>query len=244
MERHNMNQAGRGSDLIEPVVARSGVMLEAARHHGRYDFRCFRMGDVIRELDQRFDNRVARMLRRNWRVRFQNRPIAAAVQLGVASMEELLSLLRWEDAVADNLVVNTGLDEYLTRLWKASGYTAQHYLGLIDGTTPSIAAADTMASHAGWTEFTEYQPQSSDQRHDLTAALGSVSSQSLTTSAPLEFVVTSDGLDVNGAFSTTGDSLGGAAGTLITAGTFSQGNKAVDTDDVLSVDVTFTQAAA
>lgn len=244
MEGSKMNQGGVGGARVQSVAARGAGLVELAGHHGRYDFACFRMGDVIRELDQHFNNRVARMLRQDWRKRFNLRPIAAAIELGVLSLEELLSLERWRDAVADNLVVNTGLDAYLSSQWKASGLTAQHYLGLIDGTTPTIAAGDTMASHAGWSEFTEYQPQSSDQRHDLTAALGAVSAQSVTTSSPLEFIVTDDTLDVNGAFSTTGDSLGGAAGTLITAGTFTQGNKSVDTDDVLSVDITFTQAAA
>ena len=38
-----------------------------------------------------------------------------------------------------------------------NSYTAAFYLGLVDGaTTPTFAAADSAASHAGWTENTGY----------------------------------------------------------------------------------------
>lgn len=57
----------------------------------------------------------------------------------------------WEEKIFENLIVNVGLEELL-----ANGLTGTlQYIGLT-GTTPTPAAGDTMASHAGWTEFTGY----------------------------------------------------------------------------------------
>jgi hypothetical protein len=58
--------------------------------------------------------------------------------------------VKWEDK-GENLIVNTGLDFLLQNDIVASTL----YIGLTDA-TPTIAAADTMASHSGWTEVTAY----------------------------------------------------------------------------------------
>lgn len=239
----NLN-SGVSVDRPSGLVQRPVEIAEGAAVVGTYGIACYDARQVIRDLDRRFDGGVRRALRQSWRHRFAGRPLAAALALRVISVEELRSLLSWRDVVPANLLVNTGRNEYLERLWKASGYTAQHYLGLIDGPSPTIAAADTMASHAGWTEFTEYAEAVSTLRPNLTAALGSVASQSLTTSSPIEYLINDDGLDVNGAFTSTAGAKGGTTGTLITAGVFSQGNRTVNDGDTLAVDLTFTMASA
>ena len=64
--------------------------------------------------------------------------------------------LKWEDK-AKNLVVNVGLQDMNTKYFKGVTYTAAWYLGLVDNAGFSAyAAADTLASHTGWTEFTGY----------------------------------------------------------------------------------------
>lgn len=202
----------------------------AAMHAGRYRVRCYGMQDVVKDLDR---------FAPHWRSQYDS-PLKAALQLGALTRDDLPSLLKWTDYV-DNLLVDTGRDEYLTQLWKASAYTAQHYLGFVDGPTPSFAAGDTMVTHAGWTEFTEYAAAT---RPDLTANLGAVAAASLTTSTSISITVNADTLDCNGLFTTTNNVKGGTTGTLITAGTFTQGNKSVDTNDVLDADITFTMASA
>ena len=57
---------------------------------------------------------------------------------------------RWRDEFP-NLVVTEGLTELL-----ANGLLSLTNYIFLTGTTPSPAAGDTMASHAGWTEFTGY----------------------------------------------------------------------------------------
>jgi len=64
--------------------------------------------------------------------------------------------LRWEETFK-NLVVNVGKTDLLNKYFAGTAYTAAWYLGLVDGgTSPTYNAADTMASHAGWTENTGY----------------------------------------------------------------------------------------
>lgn len=144
--------------------------------------------------------------------------------------------LKWTD-VGFNTVVNTGLDDILDKYYKGSGYTALHYVGLTDG-TPTVAAADTMASHAGWAEVhTQY---SEADRQTLT--LGSVSSQSASNSASRASFTFTAGVTVGGSFVTTSNSKGTTTGTLIGVAAFSGGDRLLSTNDVLNVTVTVNAA--
>jgi len=146
--------------------------------------------------------------------------------------------LKWTEEVR-NLVVNEGLDDNLDKYLKGSAYTAAFYVGLTDG-TPSVAAGDTMASHAGWTEVTAY---SEGARQTLT--LGSVSSQSVDNSASkAAFSINADSTTIGGAFVSTNNTKGGTSGTLYGAGAFSGGDKSADSGDTLNVTVTLTASAA
>jgi len=210
-------------------------LLSGGIHAGLYDVTCHDVRDLLPLLSASDQGRD------QWRREHGDDILGAAIARKIVDLAEVRSLLRWRDQIK-NLLVNTGRDEYLTRLWKATAFTSAHFCGLIDGTTPTIAAADTMASHAGWVEFTEYSTTSGN-RPSLTSALGAVSAQSLSSSA-IQYLVNTNGLDCNGAFTATSSQLGASGGTLITGGTFTQGNKSVDAGDLLSVTMTFTMAAS
>ena len=106
--------------------------------------------------------------------------------------------LKWDDRFK-NLVVNTGLDDILDKYWKGSGYTAAFYVGLIDA-SPTIAAADTMASHAGWAELSAIYDEAG--RQALT--LGTVASQAVDNSASkAQFAINTDSQSIGGAFIST-----------------------------------------
>jgi hypothetical protein len=138
-----------------------------------------------------------------------------------------------------NLVVNTGLDDILDKYYKGSTYTAAHYCGLTDG-TPSFAAGDTMASHAGWAEVTAY-----DEAVRQTLTWGAVSGQSVDNSASKAvFTIDTNNTTIGGGFATTNSTKGGSTGTLVGGAAFTAGDKTLDDNDTLSVQVTATAAAS
>jgi len=136
-------------------------------------------------------------------------------------------------------VVNVGLDDALNEYFKGSAYTAAHYVGLTDG-TPTVAAADTMSSHAGWVEVTAY-----DEATRQTATWGTVSSQSVNNGANKAiFTISADATTIGGAFITTNDTKGGSTGILYGGGAFTAGDKTLADDDVLNVTVTASASAS
>lgn len=145
--------------------------------------------------------------------------------------------LRWVEEV-HNIVVNTGLDDVLTRYFKGSAYTAAHYVGITAG-SPTFAAGNTMASHAGWTENTGYAEST---RPALT--LGTVSGQSVNNSSNKAVFTLNADATVGGAFITTNNTKGGTTGTLYGGAAFSSGNRSALDGDTISVTVTLTAATA
>lgn len=145
---------------------------------------------------------------------------------------------KWRDYI-DNLVVNEGLDDSLDKHLKGSSYTAAWYVG-ITGSVPSPDPADTMSSHAGWTEVTAYDEAA---RPDLT--LGTVSGQSVDNSAnKATFTISTNGTTIGGAFVCSDSTKGGTTGILYGVGAFSAGDKTLDDGDTLQVTVTCTASAS
>lgn len=144
---------------------------------------------------------------------------------------------KWE-ATKDNIVTNVGLDDILDKYLKGSAYTAAFYVGLTDG-TPTVAAGDTMASHAGWVEVTAY---SESVRQTLT--LGTVASQSVSnTASKAAFSINADTTTVGGAFLCTVSTKGGTTGVLYSVVAFTAADKSLDSGDTLNVTVTCTSAS-
>jgi len=137
----------------------------------------------------------------------------------------------------DNLVVNEGLDDAIDKYFKGSSYNAAFYVGLTDG-TPTVAAGDTMAGHAGWAEVANY---SEGTRPSLT--LGSVASQSVDNSASKASFSVTASVTIGGCFVSTNSTKSGTSGTLYGGGAFSGGDKSADNGDTLNVTVTLTASA-
>jgi hypothetical protein len=146
--------------------------------------------------------------------------------------------LKWVEEFT-NLVVNAGLNDSLDKHLKGSSYTAAWYVGITAG-TPTFAAADTMSSHAGWTEVTAYT-----QANRPTLTLGTVASQSVDNSASkATFSINANGTVIGGAFVVSNNTKGGTTGTLYGGGAFAAGNKTLDNGDTLDVTVTLTASAS
>lgn len=139
---------------------------------------------------------------------------------------EGLVRLRWKETIR-NLVTNVGRNDVLDKYFKGSTYTAAWYL-LLKG-TGSAAAADTLASHGGWSEVTPY----SGNRPAIT--FGSTSSQSNTGSAV--------SYSINATATVAGAGIAsvnsGTSGTLYSAGDFAV-SRSVAPGDTLNVTPTVT----
>ncbi len=145
-------------------------------------------------------------------------------------------VLKWRDEFA-NIVTTAGLNDSLDKHFKGSTYTAAWYVGLVNGgSTPTYAAADTMGSHAGWTEITAYAAAT---RPALT--LGTVSAGSVDNSASKASFAINGTATVAGAFIASDSTKSGTSGVLYGEGSFS-GNRSVVSGDTLNVQITLTAA--
>lgn len=151
--------------------------------------------------------------------------------------------VKWEDQFP-NLVNAVGKQLMLDTLLSGSSYTTVGpYLGLISGASPTFAAADTMGSHGGWTEFTNYTVGGSAVRG--TASFGSATSAGTTptnvttkTATAITYTITGGGGTVGGCFLVTGSGAsstqGNTSGTLYSAGAFATA-KVTTAGDTVSV---------
>ena len=137
--------------------------------------------------------------------------------------------IKWQDEFP-NLVNAVGKELMLDTLLSGSSYTTVGpFLGLISGASPTFAAADTMTSHAGWTEFIAYPVGGSAVRG--TASFSAATSTGTTptnvttkTASAITYTITGAGGTVGGCFLVTGSgassTLNNTSGTLYSAGAF------------------------
>lgn len=149
--------------------------------------------------------------------------------------------IKWEDTF-HNLVVNEGLQDLNNKYFKGVTYSAAWYLGLITGpgSGTTYVAGDTLATHTGWTEFTNY----SGNRKAVTFGTPTLADPSVisNSASPAAFTITSGGGTVAGAFLASVDT--GTSGILFSEGDFTGGDKVVDTNDTVNVTYTFNADAA
>jgi hypothetical protein len=116
-------------------------------------------------------------------------------------------------------------------------------MGLISSVSWSaIAAADTMSSHSGWTEAgIANAPTYTSPRKTCAWSAAAAGAKAL--SAALTFAITSTGT-LKGAFIVFGSgavsTIDNTSGTLLSAGLFSGGDRAVVNGDTINVSYTMT----
>jgi hypothetical protein len=150
--------------------------------------------------------------------------------------------LKWQTE-SHNLVVNVGLQDMNDKYFSGSGYTAAWYIGLYgSGSTNDPAAGDTMSSHSGWTEVTDY---SQTERPTATFGSATAADPSVIDNSGSVAVFTINGTTtVGGAFLTSNDTKGGTTGILFSAADFqSPGDRSVVSGDTLNVTYEFSLAA-
>lgn len=140
--------------------------------------------------------------------------------------------LKWRDEI-QNLVTTGGKNDALDKYLSGATYTAAWYIGLISSSGYSaVAAGDTAASHAGWTEATQYS-----QASRPTAAFSAAAGGSKSLSAPLSYSINAS-VTIKGCFLISNATKGGTTGVLYSAGLFSGGDKVLQSGDTLNVSYT------
>lgn len=152
--------------------------------------------------------------------------------------------LKWEEK-AHNLVVNEGLQDMNDKYFTGSTYTAAWYLGLVEGPGAgnTYAAADTLASHTGWTEIPVSTGYTGNRKAvtfgSPTAADPSVINNS---GSPSQFAMLGT-YTVAGAFLASVDT--GTSGILFSVSNFqAPGDRSVVNGDTLNVTYEFSLDAA
>jgi hypothetical protein len=155
--------------------------------------------------------------------------------------------LKWRDE-AKNLTTNTGRQDMNTKYFTGTTYTAAWYVGLVNNSpTPSYDVTDTMASHAGWVETTDYS--GSDR---ITADFGTATSADpsvITNTAGTGGTVATFNITgtvtIDGAFLTATEDNSTNTGILFSVAAFeSPGDRSVVNGDTLNVTYQFSLADA
>lgn len=150
--------------------------------------------------------------------------------------------LKWV-AETPNLVVNVGLQYMAGVALTSTAQITSWYVGLYGAAASnSPAAGNTMASHSGWTEVTDYTEAT---RPAATFAAATNANPSVVTNTASKAVFTMNATTtVGGAFLTSDSTKGGSSGTLFSAADFSApGDRSVVSGDILNVTYTFSLSA-
>lgn len=141
--------------------------------------------------------------------------------------------LKWVEEFF-NLVTTAGLNALLDNTFNAAAGSVAWYVGLVTGpgSGTTYAAADTLASHAGWTENTDYTGNRQAWTKNGAASSGSMSNSSSKAVFPITGPAT-----IAGAFLCSAAS--GTSGTLFGEGDFTA-DRAVVSGDTINVTVTLT----
>lgn len=217
-----MDNAAHGAALARAALIRTAELQERGEAAWfRFDFACIGPREADRQhyialRDRRRELALARAPMREI--------IAVGRDLDAIELEA-----KWQDEFR-NLVTTGGKNDALDKYFAGSGYTAAWYLLLIGSTGYSaLNAADTMASHAGWTESVAYSNASRP-----TLAFAAASGGSKATSAAASFTINATDT-IKGAATTTVNTKSGTTGILYSAGLFTGGDRAVANGDTLQV---------
>jgi len=144
----------------------------------------------------------------------------------------------WEESIR-NIIPNGGLNDLLSVWLKSGTQTTTWYILLVDNASFSaFAAADTMSSHSGWIENTDY-----DESVRQTWTGSAISGQSTdNTASPAVFTISTT-ITIKGAAFVSNNTKGGTTGILASEAAFDSNRSLVD-NQTLSVTITAASASS
>lgn len=126
-----------------------------------------------------------------------------------------------------NGIVNVGLDYVLNTSFRAGAAITTWYIAPIDNAAFSqLVATDTMAAHAGWAEWTDYD----EAVRQTWTIVAPVSQQLTNTASKVSLAINANGT-IKGMFLVSDNTKGGAGGTLFSTGLFDDGDLVVQNGD-------------
>ncbi len=138
------------------------------------------------------------------------------------------------EAFCLNGVTNAGIESNENVYFGAATQITTWYLGLINASGfTALSAADTSASHAGWTELTSY-----DEATRQSWTPGSASGRTITNPVSATFTISAT-VSIQGAFLISVSTKGGATGVIWATGSFSTAYSLVD-DQTFKLTYTLT----
>lgn len=143
--------------------------------------------------------------------------------------------LKWEERVPKNLVVNAGLQKLLDVLFAGSAVVDPWYVGLV-GTSATLASANTMSAHAGWTEIVGYTQTTRVTYIDVRT------NQSVSNSGSAATFGVNTAISVSGALLASTNNKGGSTGVLLCVVAFTGGDRSAADNDTINVTYTFDAA--
>lgn len=216
---NRINHQGPGRDRMAMAMLAAGVVslpahaMDGLHAHGIYHFT--NKAPVPHMRAEFID------LRDHIEVLRQQQKFEAAHQHQII-LDAIPQEIVWK-AEAPNLVVTVGKNDMLDKYLAGSAYTAAFFMGLISSTsyTTGVVAADTMASHGGWTEAAGY---SNSTRPSAAWAAAAAGVKAL--SAGLVFNINASAT-IKGSFLTTNSTKSGTTGILFSGGLFTGGDQPV-----------------
>jgi hypothetical protein len=142
--------------------------------------------------------------------------------------------IKWKEET-HNLVVNEGLDHILEVIFIGGSAYSNFYIGLVSS-NPVISAGDTLASHSGWSEISDY---SEGQRQEFVETR---SGETVDNTANLATFSINNSAIIGGSFITSAQT--GTTGILLAASAFSNGEKNVSDGDTIKVMYEFRAASS
>jgi hypothetical protein len=222
-----MEESGNIDSSAVASVAQGAGSVDAAGVAGSYKVTCYGPKDEFRE--------EYAALKEQYDIAVEN-DIASLVAVLQAKMLPMVEF-KWEDII-ENLVTREGMAFILGAISNSGATLGAPYVGLYTAGTPTDA--DTMASHAGFTEAATTVVAA----RVSAGAWGSVTPGTTSTKATGTVVFTgaSGGGTVLGCFLVTGSGAaatqGSTAGVLYSAGAFTGGSKTIALNDTLNVTYT------
>jgi hypothetical protein len=155
--------------------------------------------------------------------------------------------IKWT-AEAKNLTTNQGRQDMNAKYFLGSSYTAAWFIGLVNNSpTPSYAVADTMASHAGWVETTDYSgtDRATATFGTATTADPSVIANTVASGGTVASFSITGTVTIDGAFLSATQDNSTNTGVLFSVAAFeAPGDRSVVNGDTLNVTYQFSLADA